>query len=304
MNYNILRYVITVAEEKNFTKAAKKLYITQPSLSQTIKNEEKRLGIILFDRSSSPLTLTDAGKEYVLWAQQVLNLYENMERRLQDFSTDEVSSLKIGILPEFSSFILSHPLKLFRERNPNSFVQIIEQSSNDLEKSLENSKLDFIIGLTHNDKYKYYNEPLYDEKIVLTVTPDFPPKDKDATEIDLIEFKDAPFVMMEEGQFLYNVTHYLCKKSGFVPRTVVECYNLETALCMVEAGVGVSIVPDLMCKVVGDLKYYNIKGRTPESQISIVYRRDRYLTKKARELIELIKEHISKEKIYESNVFE
>ncbi len=54
--------------------------------------------------------------------------------------------------------------------------------------------------------------PYMMKKIVLTVTPDFPPKDKDATEIDLIEFKDAPFVMMEEGQFLYNVTHYLCKK--------------------------------------------------------------------------------------------
>lgn len=304
MNYNILRYVITVAEERNFTRAAKRLYITQPSLSQTIKNEEERLGVILFDRSSSPLTLTDAGKEYVLWAKQVLSLYENMERRLQDFSTDEVSSLKIGILPEFSSFILSSPLKLFRERNPNSFVQIVEQSNNDLEKSLEDSKLDFIIGLTHKDKYKYCSEPLYDEKIVLAITPDFSPQNKDAVEVDLIEFKDAPFVMMEEGQFLYNVTHDLCKKSGFIPRAVVECYNLETALHMVEAGVGVSIVPDLMCKVVGDLKYYNIKGRTPESQISIVYRRDRYLTKKARELIELIKEHISKEKIYESNVFE
>ena len=125
MNYNILRYVITVAEERNFTRAAKRLYITQPSLSQTIKNEEERLRVILFDRSSSPLTLTDAGKEYVLWSKQVLSLYENMERRLQDFSTDEVSSLKIGILPEFSSFILSGPLNLFRERNPNSFVQIV-----------------------------------------------------------------------------------------------------------------------------------------------------------------------------------
>ncbi len=74
------------------------------------------MGIILFDRSSSPLTLTDAGKEYVLWAQQVLAICENMERRLQDFSIDETPSLKIGILPEFSSFILSHPLKSFREK--------------------------------------------------------------------------------------------------------------------------------------------------------------------------------------------
>lgn len=298
MNYNILRYVIMVAEERSFTKAAKKLYISQPSLSQIIKNEEEKLGITLFDRSSYPLTLTDAGKEYVHWARQILAVCENMERRLNDFSKRERIFLKIGILPEFSSFILSHPLKLFRERNPNSFVKIVERSSNELEKSLENYKLDFIIGLTHKDKYKYISEPLYDEKIVLAVTSDFLPKDKDAAKVDLIEFKDAPFVIMEEGQFLYNVTYYLCKKSGFVPKTVVECYNLETALNMVKNGVGVSIVPDLMCKVAGGIKYYEIKSPTPESQISIVYRKDRYLTKKARELIELIKDHVNDENGY------
>ncbi len=89
MNYNILRYVIMVAEERSFTKAAKKLYISQPSLSQIIKNEEEKLGITLFDRSSYPLTLTDAGKEYVHWARQILAVCENMERRLNDFSKRE-----------------------------------------------------------------------------------------------------------------------------------------------------------------------------------------------------------------------
>lgn len=290
MNNNILKYVVAVSEEKNFTRAAKKLYITQPSLSQAIKGEENRLGITLFNRNASPLTVTDAGKEYVLWARQVLELYENMEGRLQDFSSSSVATLKIGILPEFSSFILSQPLKAFRKLYPNSFVKIFEQSNSDLEKNLENSTLDFIIGLTHKDTYKYINEPLYDEKIVLALSPDLFPYDLNAEEVDLIEFKDSPFIMMEEGQFLHNVTHYLCKKSGFVPKAVIECYNLETAMCMVKDGIGISIFPDLMCKAVGNLKYLNIKGQTPESQISLVYRGDRYLIKEARVLIELIKE--------------
>lgn len=294
MNHNILRYIITVAEEKNFTKAAKKLYIAQPSLSQIIKNKEKNLGILLFNRNHSPITLTDAGREYVLWANQVLSLCENMERRLQDFSIDGVTTLRIGILPECSAFILPNPLRSFRANNPRAFVQIRELSSNDLKNSLENSEFDFIVGLTHSDTFNYCNEPLYDEKIVLAIASDFFPIDKDIEEVNLADFADAPFVMMEKEQFLYNITHDLCKKNGFVPKAVVECYNLETAMHMVKAGVGVSLMPDLMCRMLGGLNYYNIKGLTPESQISVVYQRERYLSREVRELIELIKNNIQK----------
>ncbi|WP_352419196.1 LysR family transcriptional regulator [Proteiniborus sp.] len=294
MNYNILRYIIAVAEERNFTKAAKKLYIAQPSLSQIIRSEEEKLGILLFDRSCSPIALTDAGHEYVRWARQVVSIQENMERRLQDYSVNEVSVLRIGILPECSAFILPDPLKAFRETNPKRYVQIRELSSNDLQNSLENSEMDFIVGLTHPDTFKYCSEPLYDEQIVLAVTPDFSPADKTVKEVDLADFADAPFVMMEEGQFLYNMTHELCKRCGFVPKAVVECYNLETAMHMVKAGVGIALIPDLMSCLVEGLHYYNIKGLTPESQISVVYPRNRYLTREARELIELIKSNAKK----------
>lgn len=292
MNYNILHYIVTVAEERNFTRAAKKLFISQPSLSQIIKNEEEKLGLVLFDRKTSPVTLTDAGHEYMLWAYQVLDLYKNMEKRLQDFSTNKVSTIKMGILPECSAFMLPIPLKTFRKNNPNAFVQIRELSSNDLKDSLENSEFDFIVGLTHSDKFKYSSIPLYDENIVLAVAPNLFPFEKDTKEIDLSHFRDTPFIMMEEEQFLYNVTHDLCKRSGFVPKVVVECYNLETAIHMVKAGVGVSLLPDLMCRMLGGLNYYHIKGLTPESQISIIYRRDQYLTAEARELIQLIIDNI------------
>ncbi|MEN1760324.1 LysR family transcriptional regulator [Anoxynatronum sibiricum] len=289
MNHNTLRYIIAVADERSFTKAAQKLFIAQPSLSQIIKSEEKKLGITLFDRSCSPIMLTDAGQEYVLWARQVLSIQKNMERRLQDFSQNGISIIRMGILPECSAFILPEPLKAFREKNPNRCVQIRELSSSDLKKSLENAELDFIVGLTHPDTFKYCNEPLYDEQIVLATTHDFLPVDTDVDEVDLASFSEAPFVMMEEGQFLYHVTHDLCKRCGFVPRTVVECYNLETALHMVKAGVGIAVIPDLMALLVEGLHYYKISGPTPASQISVVYPRDRYLPREARELIDLIK---------------
>lgn len=250
------------------------------------------MGFLLFDRSQSPIAITDAGHQYLLWANQILSLCENMEVSLQHFSTTGVTKIRIGILPECSAFILPSPLKSFRQNNPNIFIQIRELSSNDLKKGLENSKFDFIIGLTHSDTFNYQNEPLYDEKIVLAINSDVFTVDKDIEEVDLADFSDIPFVMMEEEQFLYNIAHALCKNNGFVPKVAVECYNLETAMHMVKAGLGVSLMPDLMCRMLGGLNYYNIKGLIPESQISVVYERERYLSREAKELIALIKSNI------------
>lgn len=291
MNCNILHYIVAVSEEKNFTKAANKLYIAQPSLSQMIKNEEERIGSALFQRSN-PVTLTAAGHEYVLWARQILALNEKMERKLSEYSTNKISVIRLGILPECSSFILAIPLKDFRKNNPKTIIQINELSNSDLQASLENSELDFIIGLTHPEKYKYCSEALYDEKIVLAGTSEFFPNDINIGKVNLSDFSEAPFITMKEGQFLYNITHDLCQKSGFVPKVIADCYNLETAMHLVKAGVGVSLIPDLMNYVVGGLNYHNISLSTPESQISIVYNRNHYLTRETRELIEHIKDNI------------
>lgn len=293
MNYNILDYVIAVAEEKSFTKAAKKLYITQPSLSQIIKSEEEKLGLKLFDRSQNPISLTDAGKEYILWARQVISIHSKMLNRLDDFSNSKSTVLKIGALAECSSFILSKPLKDFTKKNPKSYVEIVEKSSHKLQNGLDNSEFDFIISLTPGDTFKYNIEPLYNENIVLAVTPEFAPAEKDIETVDLSKYSDAPFVVMTKNGFLYDLTHELCKRSGFVPKSVVECSDLQTAMHMVKSGVGVSIIPDLMSHIIGGLDYYNIDGDLPQSQVSVIYNKDSYLTQAARDLIHLIKENLT-----------
>ncbi len=291
MNYNRLKYIVTLAETGNFTEAAKKLFIAQPSLSQIIKNEENNLGIIIFDRTKSPITLTDAGIEYVHWAKQILFLYENMEKRINDYADSRLNIIRIGILPEFSAFILPKPIKQF---NPNCLIKIKEYSSNDLKARLENGEFDFIIGLSHPDTYKYTNIRLYNERIVLAMANGFNGNREGKLEVDLKDYEDVPFIIMEEGQFLYKVTYDLCKDAGFVPKLAAECYNLETALRLVRAGVGVSIIPDLMTKILNEIIFYNIKGLTPKSEISIVYEKNQYLNKDARKLIKLFKDQSMK----------
>ena len=294
INYNILRYVLEISKERNFTRAAKNLYITQPSLSQIVKSEEKKLGFLLFDRSKSPIELTEGGQEYVLWAKNILSVTSKMEKRLECYSKIKSPVVRIGILPEFCVFILATPLKKFLDVNSDVFVQINEMSTNDLNNSLNNGDLDFIIGLTHNDAFKYCNEPLYNENIVVATSSKHPLIDKDTKEVNLADFYDMPFVTMHKEQFLFNLTHELCNRNGFVPKSVMECYNLETAINMVQCGIGISLLPDLMCKIMGGLDYYQLKDETPKSQISIVYPNDTCLNDSSQQLINLIKESVNK----------
>lgn len=291
MNYNILKYVVAVAEQGSFTRAAQALFVSQPSLSQSIRAEEGKLGVELFDRSGSPPTLTPAGREYVRRARQLLYMQQELERRMEDFSQRKISLLRIGILPEFSHSILPVPLARFTGESSSRLVQINELSSNDLQDSIDSLELDFIVGLAHPDTLKYHSLPLYDEHIVLTMPESMALPQPDRSEVDLADFARYPFVMMAEGQFLYRISHELCRESGFTPQTVVECYNLPTAMYIVRAGVGISLFPDLMLNQVDGLCYYRLRGREPRSQIAIVYPSNRYLTREAGRLIELIQEH-------------
>ena len=106
MNFNTLRYVVAIAQERSFTLAAKRLHISQPSLSQSIKSLEERLGVILFDRTTIPLETTSAGKEYVEWAQQVLLSKPISIAIISDIRTSGQVQLRVGIPPHRSAFML------------------------------------------------------------------------------------------------------------------------------------------------------------------------------------------------------
>ncbi len=294
MTLRIYQYVVTLAEESNFTKAAKKLYISQPSLSQIIRREEERLGFDLFNRTQNIITPTQLGLEYIKWAKIILNLSSKMHNRLECIAFNDTQIINIGILPECSAFILPKPLKQFREKFPNAIIKIVELSSNDLHEKLEDDDLDFIIGLTHPDSLKYISIPLYNEKIVLAMSNNYLSNTKPGTEVNLQSFEHCHFVLMNDGQFLNKVTYQLCQEAGFSPRISTICYNLETALHMVKAGVGVSLIPDLMIRLVEDIDYYPLKDIELKSQISIVYPRSNILSDHAKNLIDFIKKNVTR----------
>ena len=126
MNLNQLKYIVAIADELNISKAAQKLYVSQPSLSQCVQNIERELGTKIFDRSTTPLKITYAGDVYINWARKILNSTEEINRQIADISGLKNIKLSIGISPYRSTCILPPVIKQFKKLYPDCYIVVEE----------------------------------------------------------------------------------------------------------------------------------------------------------------------------------
>ena len=297
MNTNILRYVIAVSEEKSFTAAAKKLYVAQPSLSQSIRTLEKQLGTELFDRSTNPLTLTRAGEIYVHWAEQTLRTQKQIERQIADTVEGTDTVLRVGASAERTRFLLSPVIKHFFEIRPRCVLQIYDVTATQMVNLLEEEKIDILIGTPDVDPVRYTSLPICDEQILLAVPANFPldlPVPTPANrypEVDLALFKDAPFVSLHSEQTLGATLRQFCSACGFIPNIRLECRLLSNLHNMIANGVGVGLVGEPFVRYLHSddrVRYYSPRGLQATRHISAVYRSDHYLSYDAQALIGLL----------------
>ncbi len=286
MNLNQLKYIVAIADELNISKAAQKLYVSQPSLSQCIQNIENELGTKIFDRSTTPLKITYAGEVYVNWARNILNSSEEINRQIADISGQKNIKLVIGISPYRSTCILPSVIKQFKELYPQSYILIEEHPTSILHSLMDDGKIDLLIDTPHPDTIDYTSIPLIKENIFLEVPDSW---DVLEDEIDLKEFSEKPFIMLSKEQLLGKAARDYCLKNGFEPKIVLECHTIETAHSFVKQGLGAAFVPELFMKYWDDGKnYYKIKGFSPDRQFCVIYSNKRYLPDASKDFIKIL----------------
>lgn len=155
MNLNVLRYIIAVCEEKNMTKAARKLFVTQPSLSQSISSLEDYLGVKLFDRSKTPLETTLAGETFVNWARNILLSEKLMLQKISDISADRFRKLVIGVSPQASNQLLASVLERFYANISGCFIELKEYVPENLYSFLDKGDVDLLIGRPNHNELLY-----------------------------------------------------------------------------------------------------------------------------------------------------
>lgn len=301
MDFRHLQYILKVAEEKNFSKAAKKLYIAQPSLSQYILNLEQQLGTQLFDRTTTPLRLTYTGELYANFAKQVLELEKNLSIQMDDIDNLKRGRITIGISPFRSTYFLPQLLPAFMNKFPGIEINLLEGTMAELSDLTRNGSVDFSIMTLPIQEDLLIYEPIMVEEIVLALPPHHPlcnKRESNSSEstlrpqICLAKLSNEPFILLKPGQRMREVALALCKQAGFKPRIILETKSTEAANALVAAGIGIAFIPDALVsssQVEKGPVYFSLEDPVPTRTLVVAYRKEGYLTKASQAFISMIK---------------
>lgn len=236
LNLYKLKYVVTVAEEKSITKAAKKLYISQPSLSLSIHAIEDALGVELFVRGKNSVTLTPAGQAYVEWAKVTLESAKQLEAKLNKIKAGSKRQLDIGASYQRSAALLPESISNFYSRTKDCNIKIHEDVSANLSSALQADQLDIVISLPHADTTLYKSVPLFQERFLLGASDQV---DIPCTEAEPYAYVDKkviigqPVIMLQEQQYLGKVMRNLLLDLNCIPEKSTVCTNMETVHSLV-----------------------------------------------------------------------
>lgn len=302
MELRQLQYAIQIAEERNFSRAAEKLHIAQPSLSQQLSKLEKEIGVLLFQRNTNSVELTHAGSVFVAQAQKIIDAMEQLKQEMADISSTRKGRVVVGSLPITGSHILPYVLPAFRERYPEIEIVLTEDTTANLEKLTASGQTDLsLLSLPLVEQSLTY-EPVIEEQIELAV----PPQHRLALQhaqsgeaVHIEQLREEPFIVLKRGQGFRQIALDLCQSAGFAPNVVFESSNIDTVQSLVAAGMGIAFVPQFIARAKRSefIPVYlplASTAHTPTRTLVIAYRKGRYLSKAAEAFIEFFTSTVQK----------
>jgi LysR family transcriptional regulator, hydrogen peroxide-inducible genes activator len=282
MEMHQLRYFVTVVREGTFTKAAERLYITQPSLSEQIRKLETELGCPLFQRLGRKLALTDAGEALLPHAQKVMLEVEQARSRVQEVR----GRLSIGVLPSAAARLLPQFLADFQRQHPGVEVALREENlSADFEQMVHDGVLDLAIIRLPKRRADLEVTFLVREPMVLVVPAAHRLSEKRT--VALAELAEERFVTMKPGYGLRELLERFCRQAGFEPRVVFETAQLGSVVGLVLAGVGVTVVPRMAAGQEG--RRIRIRDRYAHRDLGVIWRQGQQLAPSARIFLDMLR---------------
>ncbi|WP_010273739.1 LysR family transcriptional regulator [Paenibacillus senegalensis] len=292
MELRQLQYAIQIAAEKNFSRAAEKLHIAQPSLSQQLAKLEKEIGVLLFQRNTNSVDLTYAGTVFVEKAQIILDQVAQLRKEMDDISMMRKGKLIVGSLPITGSHILPLVLPVFQNLYPEIEVQLVEDTTAKLESLALSGQTDIsLLSLPLLERSLAY-KILIEEEICLSVPANHPltrrSEGGEEQPVNIAELAEESFIILKRGQGFRQISIDLCRQAGFEPKLVFESSNMDTVQSLVAAGMGIAFVPRMVARKVSSpfTPVYLPLGGRPSRTLVIAYRNDRYLSKAAEAFIE------------------
>ena len=249
VNIDTLKYVLALAEQKNYSHVAEEMNISQSSLSKQIHKLEDELGIKLFDRTTRHIRLTVAGSEFLQHAAKILHDIKEAEQAMQEYCITQRGELVIGVIPVICYFGLTSLIVSFQKSYPGIKVKIKEAEAKSLLQLRKNLKIDVAFTtFTNNPEVNQAFElfPIITDHLVL-VTGQFHPLAK-CKSVDIKDLAHEKFVSMTHNSIHTEIFVNTCKKSGFNPDIIYESDHIDMILGFVSDGLGVAILTSQVAK--------------------------------------------------------
>ena len=287
-----LRYVVSVAEERRFTRAAARLHVAQPSISSAVAALEQELGAPLFHRERSEVTLTGAGEVFLPWARQVLADCDAGAAAVRDLLGLERGRLVLGATPSLTTHMLPSVLARFHTDHPGVELTVHEAGSQDLVDRLGRGEMDLAVVILPVDRSWVETRALLKEELVLAVDPAHPLSKRRS--IRVADLEHLPLLMFKDGYDLREATLTACRQAGFVPVMAMQGLEMDGALALAAAGVAAAVVPSSVVARPGPLRAVRFRGAALERTIGLASRRDRPLSPAASAFVDALTDHLDK----------
>lgn len=293
MDFRLLEYFLTVCEELHFTKAAEKLGISQPTLSQQIKLLESRVGSALFHRKGKITELTDAGEILLDHAHNIFLEIDQAKIKIHELKGLHRGQLKIGCS---GNYLLYAALLSFHEQYPNIKLSVFDTTTEDTIERLLKSEFD--IGVVFFPVYHSQIEtlPLFKSDLCLVVPEHHSLAAR--KQVQLKELQSEPLFLMQENYLIRRAVDDYCHQNGFSLNPIVELSDIYSLMQMAILHNGATILPELYARHITNLpiKLIQIADALPVKEVGVIHRKGMFISSSIRAFIEHLTAHYHNKK--------
>jgi len=274
MTITQLQYVLAVAENKNFTLAAEKCFVTQPTLSMQIQKIEEELNVLIFDRTKKPIQLTEIGQKIVNQAKNIVNEADRIKDIVEQQKGFIGGEFRLGIIPTIMPTLLPMFLNNFIKKYPKVKLIIEELNTDEIIVQLKNGHLDAAIASTPLQEEKLKEIVLYFEPFVAYIPTNHSIANKD--EIEISDLNIDEILLLQDGHCFRDGILNLCKMGG-IPNNnhfQLESGSFETLIKLADEGLGMTLLPylhTLDLKENDRKKLRHFKEPKPAREVSLIF---------------------------------
>lgn len=297
MEMHQLRYFVAVARTGTFSRAAGECHVAQPSLSQQIQKLESEVGERLFERTRRRAILTPAGALFLPHALSILETAEQGRQEIREMSGEVRGKILLGALPTIAPYFLPEIIRLFREKYRGVELIFHEETTLQLLRGLEENELDLALISDSAPNPRIRIENLFSEELLLCLPAGHALVHQRV--VVAADLQQEKFILMQEGHCLGAQAQRFCQTKGLRPQISCRSAQIATVLEMVQAGLGISLIPEMARQQGPDagVVYRSLDGTRPRRTLALAMSRQRKSSRCVLEFSKFIRDHRQKKAV-------